>query len=237
MTAQPIDPQPAFAELGRIKLSETDVDGVMSRVAALAKRALPGADEVSVTLVRGRTAYTAAFTGQLAMYLDERQYQSGHGPCLDASASKMTLSVSDMSNEPRWPDWATHAKDAGAHSSLSVGLPIEEQVTGALNIYSTKPYAFDGDAIVLAQAFADYAAVALANAHLYDTTATLAQHMQAAMESRAVIEQAKGIIMGERRCTADDAFAILTKVSQESNRKVRDVAAALVNRAQRKHST
>jgi AmiR/NasT family two-component response regulator len=57
--------------------------------------------------------------------------------------------------------------------------------------------------------------------------------MYAAMESRAVIEQAKGIIMGERRCTADDAFALLTKVSQDSNRKVRDVAAALVARATR----
>jgi len=92
--------------------------------------------------------------------------------------------------------------------------------------------AVNDDAIILAQTFAGYAAVALANAHLYDVTATLAQHMQAAMESRAVIEQAKGIVMGERRCTADEAFRILSKLSQDSNRKVRDVAAALVARAQ-----
>jgi GAF domain-containing protein len=236
MTAQPMDPQAAFAELGRIKLGETDIQGVLSSVAALAKGTLPGADEVSVTLVRDKNAYTAAFTGQLAIDLDERQYHSGHGPCLDASAGKMTLSVPDMSHESRWPDWAAQAKDVGAHSSLSVGLPIEDQVTGALNIYSTKPHAFDEDTILLAQTFAGYAAVALANAHLYDTTATLAQHMQAAMESRAVIEQAKGIIMGERRCTADEAFTLLSKVSQDSNRKLRDVAAALVDRAQGKHS-
>ena len=126
---------------------------------------------------------------------------------------------------------------AGAGSSLSIGLPIEDQVIGALNVYAEKVYAFDDDAIVLAQTFAGYAAVALANAHLYDTTATLAQQMQAAMESRAVIEQAKGIIMGERRCTADEAFAILTKVSQDSNRKLRDVAAALVARAQERDRT
>jgi len=81
------------------------------------------------------------------------------------------------------------------------------------------------------QTFAGYAAVALANAHLYDTTANLAQQMQAAMDSRAVIEQAKGIIMGDRRCTADEAFAILTRLSQDSNRKLRDIAAALVDRA------
>jgi AmiR/NasT family two-component response regulator len=77
--------------------------------------------------------------------------------------------------------------------------------------------------------------VALANAHLYDSTATLARHMQTAMESRAVIEQAKGIVMGERRCTAEEAFAVLVKVSQDSNRKLRDVAAALVERAANQH--
>jgi AmiR/NasT family two-component response regulator len=105
-------------------------------------------------------------------------------------------------------------------------------VRGALNIYGQEPAAFDDDTVLLAQTFAGYAAVALANAHLYHSTASLAQHMQAAMESRAVIEQAKGIIIGERRCTADEAFAVLTKVSQDSNRKVRDVAAALVARTQ-----
>lgn len=110
----------------------------------------------------------------------------------------------------------------------SIGLPVDETVTGALNIYASTRGAFDDDAITVAESFAGYAAVALANVHLYDTQATLAQHMQAAMEHRAVIEQAKGIIMGQRRCTADEAFAILRKLSQDTNRKVRDVAAALV---------
>jgi transcriptional regulator with GAF, ATPase, and Fis domain len=132
------------------------------------------------------------------------------------------------STESRWPDWTDRAVEAGVHSSLSIGLPIHEEVTAALNVYATEPEAFDDDAIVLGQTFAGYAAVAIANAHLYDAQASLAQHMEAAMQSRAVIEQAKGIIMGSRRCTADDAFAILTKVSQETNRKLRDVAAALV---------
>jgi AmiR/NasT family two-component response regulator len=71
----------------------------------------------------------------------------------------------------------------------------------------------------------------MTNAHLYETQRTVAQHMQAAMLSRAVIEQAKGIIMAQRRCTADEAFAILSKISQDTNRKVRDVAASLVAHA------
>jgi transcriptional regulator with GAF, ATPase, and Fis domain len=133
-----------------------------------------------------------------------------------------------MSAEQRWPQWAARAHQAGASSSLSIGLPIHDKVTGALNIYAIKPDAFDTDAVILGQTFAGYAAVALSNAHLYDAQATLAQQMQAAMQSRAVIEQAKGIIMGSRRCTADEAFSILTRISQDTNRKLRDVAAGLV---------
>jgi GAF domain-containing protein len=232
-SSHPLDPATAFAELGQIRLSDTTLDGVLTRVAELAKATLPGAGEVSVTLVRGNDAYTATFTGDLALRLDERQYEQGTGPCLEAAGGTEVLSVPDMATERRWPDWAGRAIGAGAHSSLSIGLPLQEGVSGALNVYGEAPHAFDRDAIALAQTFAQYATVALGNAHLYDTTATLAEHMKAAMESRAVIEQAKGIIMGQQRCDADQAFAILTKVSQDSNRKLRDVAAALVARAQR----
>ena len=228
---QHLDPSDAFAQLGRIKLSETDIDRVMHQVADLAKHTIPGAAEVSVTLLLSKGAHTAAFTGQLALALDEWQYEHGHGPCLAAAETTATLSVSDMIHESRWPDWADRAVDAGAHSALSIGMPIYESVRGALNVYAGKPQAFDDEAILLGQTFADYAAVALANAHLYDTQTTLAQHLRAAMDARAVIEQAKGIIMGERRCSAEEAFAVLARQSQNSNVKVRDVAAALVGRA------
>jgi GAF domain-containing protein len=73
-----------------------------------------------------------------------------------------------MRQETRWPHFTSGAVAAGAHSSLSIGLPVHESVTGSLNIYATKPDAFDDDVIVLAQTCAGYAAVALANAHLYD---------------------------------------------------------------------
>ncbi len=230
---EPLDPTAAFADLGRIKLSETPLDKVLSRVAELAKRSLPGASEVSVTLIRGHDAHTAAFTGRLALNLDEWQYQQGHGPCLDASAAAATLSVPDTADETRWPDWTARAVEAGAGSSLSIGLPVQEKVTGALNVYSVDAKAFDHDTIRLAQTFAGYAAAALTEVHLSDTTTTLAQQMQAAMRSRAVIEQAKGILMGRRRCTAGEAFAMLSKMSQDSDRDLREVAEALVAEAHR----
>jgi GAF domain-containing protein len=227
----PMDPADAFARLGRIKLSVTDLDGVFQQIADLAKRTIPGVSEASVSVVSAKGPSTPAFTGDLALALDESQYELGHGPCLDAASSTTVQAVTDMTTESRWPDWTSRARQAGAHSSLSIGLPVHEAVTGALNLYATESGAFDDDAVTLAQTFAGYAAVAMANAYLYDAKTTLAQHMEAAMTNRAVIEQAKGIIMGDRRCTPDEAFAILTKISQDTNRKVRDVAAALVARA------
>ena len=227
------DPAEAFAQLGRIKLAETDLNGVLQLIAELAKRTVPGAEDTSVTLIRGETAHTTVCTSDFAKKLDEWQYQEGAGPCLDASAGAATLSVPVMSAEDRWPEWAVRAFTAGVQSSLSIGLPVQDTVNGALNIYATKPEAFDAEAIELGQTFAGYAAVALANAHLYDATATLAEQMRTAMESRAVIEQAKGIIMGDQRCTADEAFRILTKMSRDTNRKLRDVAALIVSQAER----
>jgi GAF domain-containing protein len=234
MSQTPLDPTEAFNELGRIKLSETDLSGVLARIAELAKLALPGAVEVSVTLITedGRRPRTAAFTGALALELDERQYEDGYGPCLSAAAKGTTYSITDMSTEDRWPEWTAKAVHAGVYSCLSVGIPVRESVDGALNIYGTEVGAFDEDAMLLAATFVGYAVVAIANAHLYDTTVSLARHLQAAMDSRAVIEQAKGIIMAERRCSSAEAFAVLAKLSQDSNRKLRDVAAALVRSAQ-----
>jgi hypothetical protein len=152
--SHPLEPADAFGRLGRMKLGETNLQGVLEQVAHLAQLTIPGAVEVSVTLLGDRDARTAAATGQLAVTLDEWQYRNGHGPCLEASASHATLSLPDMTTEDRWPDWAVRALDAGAHSSLSIGLPIHEEVTGALNVYASKPEAFDNDAIVLGQTFA-----------------------------------------------------------------------------------
>ena len=229
--SQPPDPMRAFAELGRINLSETDLEEVLHRVAELAKLAIPGAEEVSVTLLQDGRANTAAFTGELALKLDERQYVDGTGPCLEAGQGGMTLLVQDMASEDRWPTFTPTAREHGANSSVSVGLPVQQALTGALNIYARRPRACDDEAIALAEAFAGYAAVALANAHLYESTATLARQMQDAMNSRAVIEQAKGILVARHGCSPETAFGMLSKASQQRNRKLRDVAAGIVSNA------
>ncbi|MCO1616000.1 GAF and ANTAR domain-containing protein [Micromonospora tulbaghiae] len=231
MEAARMDPTDALAELSRIRLDEVALDDVLARVAELANRAVPGSVHVSVSLVQAGANRAIAYTSDLARSLDEWQYEHDDGPCLDASVSAGSVSLPDLADEPRWPGWAARARAAGVQSSLSIGLPIQEAVTGALNVYGGTTHAFDKSSIELAEEFAAYAAVALANAHLYESTATLARQMQEAMRSRAVIEQAKGIIMGQRRCSAEEAFTLLAKLSQDSNRKLREVAEALVARA------
>ena len=228
MTATPLEPHIAFAELSQIKLGDTDLPAVLGRVAELARQTLPGAADVSVTLIDAGQASTVAFTGQLALDLDETQYQDGYGPCLEVAQSSGTVLVPDMATETRWPAFARHAAAAGVHSSLSVALPLQQAIIGALNIYATAPHSFDPDTIELARTFAGYAAVAIANAHLYAITATLADNMRRAMETRAVIEQAKGIIIAQQHCTPEYAFELLTRLSQTAHRKLRDCAADLV---------
>jgi AmiR/NasT family two-component response regulator len=116
-------------------------------------------------------------------------------------------------------------------SSLSIPLPIQRNVTGALNFYASAVDAFDHEAIEMAEMFGAHAAVAVANAHLYETTAVLVEQMKEAMANRAVIEQAKGIIMRDRGCSADEAFDALALLSQQSHTKLREVAQKLVAQA------
>ena len=219
----------AFADLGKIVLGEAPLAQILERVVHLAKQVLPVPTEASITLIAGDEPTTVAFTNQPAVVLDERQYEDESGPCLAAAQAGELISVPDMTAETRWPQFAQQAVQAGIHSSLSVPLPVQRNVTGALNFYSTEIEAFTGSTADLAETFAGHAAVAVANAHLYETTAALAAQMKEAMATRAVIEQAKGIIMRDRGCSAAEAFDALVQLSQTAHLKLRDVAQRLVD--------
>ena len=224
-------PQDAFDELGRIALADHSMATVMDKVAALTKATLVGADEVSVTLLERGRAKTVAFTGPVAIHLDERQYERGYGPCLDSIDGGEPVRIDAMSTESRWPSWSDEAWQQGVGSSLSLPVPMQREVTAALNVYSRRERAFDDDAVELAGTFAAYAGVALTNMHLYEAQGRIAEQLQVAMHARAVIEQAKGILMGQRRCSAAEAFDVLVLLSQQSNRRLRDVARGLVDDA------
>jgi GAF domain-containing protein len=229
----PQDPRAAFAELSRIMLGEQPLSATLARVAELAKRTIPGAAEVSVTLMQDGDVESAAFTGPLATQLDERQYEAGFGPCMEAAISGATIPIDDTANSSTYPDFGRLARRQGITHTMSVGLPVQRQTIGALNVYGTGDGSFDEQTQELATTFAGYAAVAVANAGLYASTAQLAAHLQRALDSRAVIDQAKGILMSRHGMSAEAAFDLLSRQSQVSNRKVRDIASDLVDEVQR----
>ncbi|MBJ7453839.1 MAG: GAF and ANTAR domain-containing protein [Blastococcus sp.] len=222
------DPRDAFTELGRISFEDTSMHDLLQRVAELSKRVIPGVAEASVSLIAGDKPTTPASTGQLAIDLDESQYDRGYGPCLEAAVGQEIREITDARAETRWPEYTPVCVQHGALSSLSVPVPVRDNIQAALNLYGHEAHAFDANAHATGREFASYVAVAVRNIHLYETTREWATNMDAAMRSRAVIEQAKGILMSQRRCDAAEAFNLLAEASQRSNRKLRDIASALV---------
>jgi GAF domain-containing protein len=214
--------------LARLVLVDRARDEVLDEITGIGRAAVPGAEAASVTLIHGDQASTAAFRGQLALQSEELQYSLDHGPCLDAGRAGLVFVVSDMRTEQRWPDYAAQVAELGVLSSLSVPLPVQGASIGAINYYSSRPDAFHDDDVARGQDVASFIAVAIANAEHSSRAAADAANMRRAMESRAVIEQAKGILMERHKVTADAAFTVLAHASQRGNVKLRDVADHLV---------
>jgi transcriptional regulator with GAF, ATPase, and Fis domain len=227
---QPSDPGEALARLGRLSLRELSMDSLLQTVADLTKSVMPGNPEASVLLLVKDQPTTVVSTGDLATDLDETQYEKGHGPCLHAARSGEVTEILDTRSEERWPDYTPRAVERGNLSSLSIPLTIDvdEQVSGALNIYARRPDAFDADSRSAATRFAPYASVATGNLYAYQSARDMAANLQNALESRAVIDQAKGILIERYKVTPDAAFQLLARVSMTTNRKLRDIADDLV---------
>jgi GAF domain-containing protein len=227
----PIDPTGVLAELAATVSSARPIDAILDDVVALTKRRVPGVEEASITLIRHRKASTVAFTGELAIALDEIQYEEGYGPCLDAGRANEVMHIEDAAREKRWPRYVPTARKHGLGSSLSVPLPVENYLIGAVNMYSTRPHAFDRDSVTLAQAFAAHVTVALSQAEASSGHRRQVENLQIALQSRAVIEQAKGIIMAQRKCDAETAFKMLRDLSMQENVKLYELAAQVVTSA------
>jgi GAF domain-containing protein len=211
-----------------IRLGRRPLEEVLQQFVEITKDAVPGADEVSNTLVRDDKGWTSAYTGRLALDADELQYERGYGPCMDAGRTGTVLLVDDTRVETRWPDYTAHVTARGVLSSLSVPLPIQTDVIGALNCYSRTPSAFSPEAVEIAEELAGHVAVAVSNAIAVTEATTLVEQMRKAMDSRSIIDQAMGVIMAQNRCDADAAFAILTRASQNRNIKLREIARSTV---------
>ena len=228
------DPPPAKARPHQIEPRAESLEATLQRIAELTKHALPGVDEVSMTVIEGDLPRTVVFTGPVAMALDERQYADETGPCLDAAMTGRTITINhrDLATTP-YPRFSAAAGQAGIAHTVSVALPDADQVTGGLNLYGSAALPFEGQVVALAESFAAQAAAVITNAAQFRMSVERIAQLRAALDTRPVIEQAKGIIMGRDGCSSDEAFALLVRMSQNQNIKLRDVAATLIGAADR----
>lgn len=217
----------ALDGLARLMLAEENLQSVLQRVVELVEQAMPAGSQVSLTVLRGGQVTTAAFSGQLALELDEMQQRQGYGPCLEAALGGRPVEITDGRTEERWPEYMAVFRAHGAQSALAMPV-VTAQLAAGLNVYAPTVGGFtDEDRAALAE-FAAYTAVALTNMDALADAREQAENLRAAMEYRGVIEQAKGILIERYKVTADQAFRLLAEASMHHNRKLRDLAQDLV---------
>jgi len=220
----------AYGQLLGLLVESPDLDAFLEKMVHLAAGVVTPVAGCGLTVRRDGQPFSAAASNDLAAQVDEIQYGTDEGPCLQAMRSGTVVQVDDLSQEERWDSYRPHALANGIMSSLSLPLVVDGECLGALNLYSATPAAFAGPQRAQGEAFAAQCTAALTLA-LRQVRQVQVQHQLAeAMVSSSVIDQAIGILMGQQRCNAATAFDLLRQASQNRNRKLRDVAADIITK-------
>ncbi|MEQ4566736.1 GAF and ANTAR domain-containing protein [Paenarthrobacter sp. CAP02] len=219
-------------QLQDLVIDSEDVGGFLNELAAFSASAVSQAVGVDVlcgiTLSRRRRTATVAGSTHEARLIDEVQQAYGDGPCLEAMRSHKTVHVPDTSTEERWSEYCTVIAERGHLSALCVPLELDEGATAALNFFAPQAHVYDDATIRSCELYASQAERSLRLAVRIGAKQQHAEDLQEAMHSRTVIDLACGVIMGQNRCSQDEAFQILKKASSTRNQKLRDVAESLV---------
>lgn len=224
----------AITSLQGVFAAEEPLDEVLDRVVRAARRAIPDADGVSVTVLDDAGARTAASTDEGVLELDGEQYAGGAGPCLHAALSRQPVRVALSEEDSRWPRFTAAARRRGVSATLSAPLLVgrqdeEPELVGSLNVYSGSVGAFDPFDEELLRLYTVTAGAAITNARRWQLTRDTTDNLQRALTSRAVIDQAKGALQAIHGCSAEEAFDRLVRKSQHSNVKVHAVAQDLLD--------
>ncbi|SCL14003.1 GAF domain-containing protein [Micromonospora nigra] len=218
----------AYGRLLTLVADSPDVDVFLDQVVRVAAEVVTPAVACGLTVRRDGGALTAASSDGLAARADEIQYGADEGPCLEALRSGRIVEVVDLRTDDRWRRYREHALRLGVAGSLSLPMTVDGETVGALNLYTTDPGSFTDGARRQAVAFTEQGTAALTVILRQADQALVHRQLTEAMSSRSVIDQALGVLMGQQRCTAAEAFALLRRASQHRNRKLRDVAAEII---------
>jgi transcriptional regulator with GAF, ATPase, and Fis domain len=214
----------AMAELTTQFAHPTEIGVTLRGVTASSVDLIDGVDSADVLLISGADLFrSVAATSQLAVDMDDLQQRFREGPCLDAAVGDSIVMTNDLSADERWPRFAEAAVAAGVHSLMSFQLYTHNSRMGALNLFGRKSDVFTGECEAVGAMLATHAAVAL-------IADDVRLQFRSALATRDVIGQAKGMIMERFDVDAVRAFQILTKLSQDSNIRLSEVAEDVVSR-------
>jgi GAF domain-containing protein len=228
------DLQTSLASLSRLSTGSLGLEDLLVQVATFAARAIPGADGAGLTMIENDRGDTIVASAPFVREIDGIQYGIGEGPCISAVAERATVRSGSLGGEQRWPRFGPRAGRMGVHSVLSLPLLTPEGVFGAMNVYAHGKNAFDDQAAQIGELFAVPAAIAVQNAQVLAHARRVAATLQSALNARAVIDQAVGILMSRAGYSADEAFDRLRHMSQTQNTKLAVVARSIVDEAVRR---
>ena len=214
----------AFLQTADHLYASEDLDETLHRLTTAITQTIPGCEFASVTMAEAGSYVTRGETNPLARQIDEIQYETGEGPCLDAAETEALVYTPNMARDTRWPQFSARvAEEAGVGSLLSCRLSLAAApgwTLGAINLYAMQPDKYTEEDRDLALLFAAITAVVL-------DASRRQRQLRQAMDSRDVIGQAMGVLMAQSNLTAEEAFAHLRTASQRLNVKLHDVAARI----------
>lgn len=221
--------------MSRFLVGDGNLDDALQRIADLAVEAIEPADFAGITLQGEDGPRTGVFTDRQAPEIDQAQYDTGIGPCLDAWRTNQVLRNDSTEDDVRWKGFSQVAYEHGILSTLSLPLAVNDTTAvGALNLYARRRSAFTDSDERHAAAFAEQLAVVVTNAQAPEAVSGLSPQMRQALASQAVVDKARSIVMGARSCTAEEAYQLLLRAAQQSNSTLRDAARQIVQRAKRR---
>jgi len=213
-----------IAQVARLLMGEHGAGEMLDRMTVLAVETIDGAEHCGVTVVERGQVRTAGASDDIPRRVDQIQYDTAEGPCLDAIRDHQVFETGDIRAEPRWPTFVARAdRETDVRSILCFRLYADEDTMGVLNLYSGRIDAFGHEDRHVASVFAAHAAVALSYARRVG-------HLEAALDTRDVIATAKGMLMAAGEVSDEEAFDILRRASQRLNVQLRVVAERVVRR-------
>ncbi|MBE1514431.1 GAF and ANTAR domain-containing protein [Nesterenkonia halotolerans] len=228
--ADPYEVRDLSAELHQVLLEDCDLAEVLDSITKLAVDRLSVNRRVlcGIVLKRNRRNIVVASSSSEAEQLDEVQAGFDEGPCLEAQRTNTLIRVPDVRYETRWPRYMCEVRDHGLRSVLAVPLGLDETASAAINFYSVEPGAFNDEDGESAQRYAEVASAVVGIALRTAGHAESAEDRRISMESRTAIDLAAGIIMGQNRCSQEEAITILKSASNHRNIKLRTFAEQII---------